>query len=146
MDFNLVFNTSMFTLYLRLLCFAFRIHLTIKGIFMGDQVIDEDALLGMKSLLGEQFNDTLDFCYCEFDRLNQELAQSIHNDNESAIRHVHSLKSNAAQFGALTLAEMAKKVEHSLNDGNLNDALVYAAQLQSLIDQTKDKINLWKGK
>jgi len=113
---------------------------------MEDVVIDEDALLGMKSLLGEQFNDTLDFCYSEFDRLNQELDQTIHNDNESAIRHAHSLKSNAAQFGASTLAEMAKNVEHSLNDGNLKDALVYAAQLQSLIDHTKDKMNIWKAK
>lgn len=113
---------------------------------MDDMVIDEDALSGMKSLLGEQFNDTLDFCYSEFDRLNQELDQAINNDNESAIRHAHSLKSNAAQFGALTLADMAKKVEHSLNDGNLNDAIVYAEQLQSLIDQTKDEINLWKAR
>jgi len=111
---------------------------------MEDMVIDEDALLGMKSLLGDQFSDTLDFCYCEFDRLNQELEQSIHNDNESAIRHAHSLKSNAAQFGALSLAEMAKNVELSLNNGDLEEALAYAALLQTFIDQTKDKINIWK--
>jgi len=111
---------------------------------MDDTVIDEDALLGMKSLLGEQFNETLDFCYSEFDRLNNELGQTIHNDNESAIRHAHSLKSNAAQFGASSLAETAKVVEYSLNHGNLEEALIHAALLQTSIEQTKEKINRWK--
>lgn len=111
---------------------------------MEDMVIDEDALLGMKSLLGEHFNDTLDFCYNEFNRLNQELKQTINNDNESAIRHAHSLKSNATQFGALSLAEMAKNVEHSLNKGNLDEALTYAALLQTFIDKTKKEIDIWR--
>ncbi|SFC85014.1 Hpt domain-containing protein [Pseudoalteromonas denitrificans] len=111
---------------------------------MEDMVIDENALSGMKSLLGEQFGTTLTFCYSEFDRLNLELNQSIKVDSNSAIRHAHSLKSNAAQFGALSLAEMAKNVEHSLSKGNLEEALAHASLLQTFIEQTKNKINTWK--
>ena len=112
---------------------------------MEGMVLDEDALMGMKSLLGAQFNDTLDFCYSEFDRLNVELEQTIQSDNETAIRHAHSLKSNAAQFGALLLAEMAKSVEHALSDGDLDIALKHATLLPEYILLTKQKMDLWKS-
>jgi len=72
--------------------------------------IDESALEGMESLLGDQFADTLTFCCSEFQRLGSEVLANLGSDNEAAARHAHSLKSNAAQFGAASYHRLRKKL------------------------------------
>ncbi|WP_440053228.1 Hpt domain-containing protein [Pseudoalteromonas sp. T1lg65] len=76
--------------------------------------IDESALENMQLLLGEQFEDTVHFCCSEFERLESELMSAMNSDKEAAIRHAHSLKSNAAQFGAVSLSSVARNIEQGL--------------------------------
>ncbi|NOU48950.1 Hpt domain-containing protein [Pseudoalteromonas sp. JBTF-M23] len=80
--------------------------------------IDNEALESMQSLLGEQFEDTLIFCCSEFERLENDLKLALDSDKQEAIRHAHSLKSNAAQFGAISLSSTARAIELGLIKGD----------------------------
>lgn len=110
---------------------------------MPDVTIDDEALVSMQSLLGEHFEATLSFCHSEFDRLHSELASSFDSDNETAIRNSHSLKSNAAQFGAVSLADIAKNIEHLLIENKPDEAVIFLAQLEPHILATKEKMTAW---
>ena len=80
--------------------------------------VDVAELETMKSLLGDQFDDTLSFCFSELERLHSEFLANLEQDKTSAVRHIHSLKSNAAQFGARSLAQIAKEIEIALSEGS----------------------------
>jgi HPt (histidine-containing phosphotransfer) domain-containing protein len=105
--------------------------------------IDESALESMESLLGEQFPDTLEFCCTEFERLGNETIAALGQDKEAAIRHSHSLKSNAAQFGAASLAEVARLIEYNLNNGNDEQAVDAANNLMAQVTGSQAKLNEW---
>ena len=105
--------------------------------------IDESALEGMESLLGDQFADTLTFCCSEFQRLSNEALTCIDVDNESAARHAHSLKSNAAQFGAMSLSELAREIEHDLNEGQVSKAKANSQNLQAQVEGSQEKLQAW---
>ncbi|MEL0639199.1 Hpt domain-containing protein [Pseudoalteromonas aliena] len=105
--------------------------------------IDELALESMESLLGEQFADTLDFCCAEFERLGSEVLATIGKDREAAIRHSHSLKSNAAQFGASSLAEVSRVIELNLSDDNLPEAINASTSLMAQVTGSQAKLNEW---
>ncbi|GAA78129.1 Hpt domain-containing protein [Pseudoalteromonas sp. 20-92] len=105
--------------------------------------IDTSALESMESLLGEQFADTLDFCCAEFERLGSEVLATIGKDREAAIRHSHSLKSNAAQFGASSLAEVSRVIEQNLNLDNLAEAIDASNSLMAQVTGSQAKLNEW---
>ncbi|NMM39414.1 Hpt domain-containing protein [Pseudoalteromonas arctica] len=113
---------------------------------MNTIVIDESALESMESLLGEQFSDTLTFCCTEFERLGSEVLTTIHSDIQVASRHAHSLKSNAAQFGASSLSQVAREIEQSLNNNDVSQALEAAQQLDSQVAGSKAKLTDWLKK
>jgi len=110
---------------------------------MTDITIDTSALENMKSLLGEQFADTLDFCCAEFERLGSEVMATIGKDKEAAIRHSHSLKSNAAQFGASSLADVSRTIELSLVDDDLAKAMDACANLMLQVEGSQTKFKQW---
>ncbi|MDO6635564.1 Hpt domain-containing protein [Pseudoalteromonas carrageenovora] len=105
--------------------------------------IDESALESMESLLGEQFPDTLDFCCAEFERLGTDVMATICQDKEAAIRHSHSLKSNAAQFGASSLAEVSRIIEQSLTVDDLAQATDASNNLMEQVKGSQVKLNEW---
>lgn len=105
--------------------------------------IDDAALQSMQSLLGEQFKDTLEFCCSEFERLANEVIATIGNDKEAAIRHAHSLKSNAAQFGATSLSEVARKVELNLNQDNVEEAVNASTDLLAQVSGSQAQLRAW---
>lgn len=107
--------------------------------------LDEVALHSMQELLGEQFNDTLLFCYEEFTRLQQEFDNTLQHDLQAAIRHVHSLKSNAAQFGATSLAQLASEIEQGLINNNLGDINTYQQALAAQTSQSIAKLKVWNA-
>ena len=107
--------------------------------------IDESALESMESLLGEQFPDTLEFCCSEFERLGSETIAALGQDKEAAIRHSHSLKSNAAQFGAASLAEVARLIEYNLNNDNEEQAVDAANNLMAQVIGSQAKLNEWQA-
>ncbi|KTF18065.1 Hpt domain-containing protein [Pseudoalteromonas sp. H105] len=110
---------------------------------MNDVVIDESALESMESLLGEQFSDTLTFCCAEFERLANEFFSAFGNDLEASIRHAHSLKSNASQFGATSLSEVARDIEQSLNNGEHDKAEAASKQLNEQVSKTQVELTSW---
>lgn len=110
---------------------------------MNTIVIDESALESMESLLGEQFSDTLTFCCTEFERLGAEVLSTIHNDEQVACRHAHSLKSNAAQFGASSLSDVAREIEQNLNNGDTVKAISASEQLDGQVAGSKAKLVDW---
>jgi HPt (histidine-containing phosphotransfer) domain-containing protein len=110
---------------------------------MNEVTIDEAALQSMESLLGDQFADTVDFCCAEFERLGSELLATIGNDRESAIRHSHSLKSNAAQFGAASLAEVSRIIEQNLVNDNLSEATRASDDLMAQVKGSQTQLNEW---
>lgn len=103
--------------------------------------INTEALLSMQDLLQDQFLPTLEFCLTEFDRLQGDLERDFDVNVTDSIRHAHSLKSNAAQFGAESLAQLAKELEHALGDGDMTTALTLKQALSAHISATKDEIN-----
>lgn len=106
-----------------------------------DVNINSDALFAMQDLLQDQFLPTLEFCLTEFDRLYQDLETDFGTNLTEAIRHAHSLKSNAAQFGADSLAQIARELEHALTESNMSLASDLKAGLPTHISATKDAIN-----
>ncbi|MFY8275137.1 Hpt domain-containing protein [Pseudoalteromonas sp. SSDWG2] len=105
--------------------------------------IDDSALIAMQGLLGDQFADTLEFCFSEFTRLHGEFEQSLNTDQNEAIRNIHSLKSNAAQFGAITLAETAREIEHGLTKGESQQLQPYIDALPNAIEQSIVHMKQW---
>lgn len=99
--------------------------------------INEESLFAMQDLLQDQFPPTIEFCMSEFDRLANALHEDLEKDITDATRHAHSLKSNAAQFGAVSLANLAKQIEHLLSAGDKAAAEPLIAQLDTHIIATK---------
>ncbi|MBQ4835911.1 MULTISPECIES: Hpt domain-containing protein [Pseudoalteromonas] len=108
-----------------------------------DTRIDETCLENMQSLLGEQFNDTLEFCLSEFDRLANDVKATIDNDLEAATRNAHSLKSNAAQFGAMSLADVARSIEMALIENNTEHAKSQVSVLCDEVVSSKALLQQW---
>ncbi|MEZ7205402.1 Hpt domain-containing protein [Pseudoalteromonas sp. DY56-GL79] len=106
-------------------------------------VIDEGALENMQMLLGEQFEDTVHFCCSEFERLESELMLNLNQDQEAAIRHAHSLKSNAAQFGAASLSDLAKTIEHALIQEEKDIVDDSIEKLAAQVAGSKAKLQQW---
>ncbi|WP_372771366.1 Hpt domain-containing protein [Pseudoalteromonas sp.] len=102
--------------------------------------INSDSLFAMQDLLQEQFLPTLEFCLTEFDRLQSEVERDFEVDITASIRHAHSLKSNAAQFGAESLAELAKDLEHALGEGDMALSQNLKNVLPAHISATKEAI------
>lgn len=113
-----------------------------EGIVM-NVTINEDALEGMQSLLGDQFEDTLIFCCDEFERLENELRMSLNANNQDAIRHAHSLKSNAAQFGAMSLSNAARAIEQGLINEDNESVQENVACLSGQVAGSKAQLLQW---
>lgn len=103
--------------------------------------INQEALFAMQDLLQDQFLPTLEFCLTEFDRLHADLERDFDVNVTDTIRHAHSLKSNAAQFGAESLAHLAREIEHALGQGDSAHALSLKQALPAHISATKEQIN-----
>ncbi|KAF7786313.1 MULTISPECIES: Hpt domain-containing protein [Pseudoalteromonas] len=106
-------------------------------------IIDEACLDTMQSLLGEQFSDTLVFCISEFERLEREVRESLPGDLEAATRNAHSLKSNAAQFGAMSLSDSAREIELFLLEGDVNSAKESLGNLSQQVAGSTVKLQQW---
>ncbi|MEM0516299.1 Hpt domain-containing protein [Pseudoalteromonas sp. YIC-827] len=109
-----------------------------------DIKIDESALMAMQDLLGEHFDDTLAFCFSEFSRLHGAFEQALDTEQSDAIRNIHSLKSNAAQFGAVTLADTARIIEHGLSQGERQVLQAQIDALPGVIEQSIVLLKQWQ--
>ncbi|CAH9058942.1 hypothetical protein PSECIP111951_04084 [Pseudoalteromonas holothuriae] len=105
--------------------------------------IDNGALESMQSLLGDQFEDTLVFCCSEFERLENDLKLALDCDKQEAIRHAHSLKSNAAQFGAISLSGTARAIEQGLIKGDELSVTENMEQITEQVVGSKSQLLQW---
>ncbi|CAM4170656.1 Hpt domain-containing protein [Pseudoalteromonas byunsanensis] len=105
--------------------------------------IDNSALESMQSLLGEQFEETLVFCCSEFERLENDLKLALNSNREEAIRHAHSLKSNAAQFGAISLSSTARAIEQGLMRGDDAAVSENMEQIAEQVAGSKSQLLQW---
>ncbi len=105
--------------------------------------IDEEALENMKMLLGEQFEETVIFCCSEFERLESELMLNLTNDKDAAIRHAPSFKSNALQFGAKSLSEVDRTIEHGLTSGDEAATTEALDKLAHQVAGSKTRLQQW---
>lgn len=110
---------------------------------MADIQIDEHALCAMESLLAEHFSDTLGFCCSELERLAQAIFATLDQDNVVALRHAHSLKSNAAQFGAVSLCDVARAIELHLNHGDVVAAKTACNDLMYQVEGSQLCLKQW---
>ncbi|MCG7544439.1 Hpt domain-containing protein [Pseudoalteromonas sp. MM17-2] len=106
--------------------------------------IDENALVAMESLLADQFDATLTFCFSEFTRLHGAFLQSLDSQDSEAIRNIHSLKSNAAQFGAVTLADTARRLEQGLSQGERQSLQQDIDSLDEVIASSVVQMKQWQ--
>ena len=88
------------------------------------QVLDQAAIERLRTTMGTAFLDELLSTFVED---SQDLVSTMRRalgekDVDSFRRAAHSLKSNAASFGAMTLSALAKDLEESAKAGSLDGA------------------------
>lgn len=83
--------------------------------------IDRQTFDNLKQMSGEEFiNELIDTFLDDAPKLAKEIHDA--QDADSFRRAAHSLKSNAATFGATRLAELAKGLEMLGRENRLTDA------------------------
>lgn len=85
--------------------------------------LDQEIVRDLLDVMGEEFTELVGV-YLEDTPKNLALleAAAARNDANGLIAPSHSLKSTSANLGAMTLAEIAKRIEHGARSGTLGDA------------------------
>jgi len=107
-------------------------------------VIDRTTFEELKQMSGAEFiNELIDTFLDDAPRMMQDLKSALQaNDVDSFRRAAHSLKSNAATFGAGPLAELAKGLESLGRENKLSET---GDRLQSLEDAVQTACDELKG-
>jgi signal transduction histidine kinase/CheY-like chemotaxis protein/HPt (histidine-containing phosphotransfer) domain-containing protein len=84
--------------------------------------LDQEIVRDLLDVMGEEFTDLVGV-YLEDTPKNLNLLETAadRGDVSGLIAPSHSLKSTSANLGAMTLAEIAKRIEHEARSGTLND-------------------------
>jgi HPt (histidine-containing phosphotransfer) domain-containing protein len=89
-------------------------------------VLDSAALENLKDMIGgdtEFFADLIDTFIADAPRMLADMRQGMEGGDVALLhRAAHSLKSNSADFGALTLSELCRELEARGKDGVLAGA------------------------
>lgn len=82
--------------------------------------LDQEIVRDLLDVMGEEFTELVGV-YLEDTPKNLSLLESAaaRNDSSGLIAPSHSLKSTSANLGAMTLAEIAKRIEHEARSGTL---------------------------
>jgi len=86
------------------------------------ELIDRSVIDGLSDAVGEDFvGELIDTFLEEAPGIFAEMRQALSaGDADSFRRAAHSLKTNAATFGATELAEKAKELEYMARENDLN--------------------------
>ncbi len=84
--------------------------------------LDQEIVRDLLDVMGEEFTELVGV-YLEDTPKNLALLEAAagRNDANGLIAPSHSLKSTSANLGAMTLAEIAKRIEHGARSGTLSD-------------------------
>lgn len=107
-------------------------------------VIDRTIFEELKQMSGAEFiNELIDTFLDDTPRMMQDMKSALQaNDADSFRRAAHSMKSNAATFGAGPLAELAKMLELLGRENKLSET---GDRLQSLEEAVKSACEELKG-
>ena len=96
-------------------------------------VIDQATFEELKQMSGDDFiNELIDTFLEDAPNMIAEIKSALaDNDADTFRRAAHSMKSNAATFGANELAELAKELEMLGKDNKLNET---GDKLQSMVE------------
>lgn len=95
----------------------------------GDTLLDPAALEGLREIGGEEFvADLIETFLADAPQL---LATLRGPDADEVRRAAHTLKSNAATFGATRLSELSRELEFLAKTGDLSGASDLAAGIEA---------------
>ena len=103
----------------------------IPAISAPGAVLDGDVVRDLLEVMGDEFTDLVRV-YLEDTPKSIALLEKAASaaDNQGLIAPAHSLKSTSANLGALSLSELAKRLEHGARSGDLgNEAPMLVAEL-----------------
>ena len=105
-------------------------------------VIDKATFDELKEMSGADFiNELIDTFLEDSPKLIEEIRISLATNNADAFRRAaHSLKSNAATFGAGQLAELAKELERLGKDNRLLETGDKLKALEEAFASVRDKL------
>jgi len=113
---------------------------------LSDPVIDPATLEGLKATTDAAFvQELIDTFLDDSPNLIAEMRQALPSGNAEAFRRAaHSLKSNSASFGALTLSALAKELEMMGKAGDLEGAGGKLEQLAAEYEPVQQALRAWQ--
>jgi len=99
-----------------------------------DSILDDAALINLREVVGGDsllFADLILSFLDDAPRMLRELREGIAEQNAPRVHlNAHSLKGNAADFGALRLAELCLQLERLGKSGQLHEAKALLSQIE----------------
>ena len=107
-------------------------------------VIDKTTFAELKQMSGAEFiNELVDTFLEDAPKLIEEIKTALKANNADSFRRAaHSMKSNAATFGASHLAELAKKLEMLGKENKLHET---GNRLKALEEAVESACNELRG-
>ena len=105
-------------------------------------LIDSVTFDELKQMSGEGFiNELIDTFLDDAPKMMRDLRTALNaNDADSFRRAAHSMKSNAATFGASQLAELAKELESLGRENKLSDVGDKLKALEEAVQSACDEL------
>jgi signal transduction histidine kinase/DNA-binding NarL/FixJ family response regulator/HPt (histidine-containing phosphotransfer) domain-containing protein len=109
----------------------------------GLAVLDTDVVRDLLDVMGDEFTDLVRVYLEDTPKSVGALEQAAaRGDKEGLIAPSHSLKSTSANLGAMSLSELAKRLEHGARGGTLGDeAAVIVAEIKRTFQRVQVELN-----
>ena len=106
-------------------------------------VIDEKTFNELKQMSGTDFiNELIDTFLEDSPKLIEEMGSALKADNVDSFRRAaHSLKSNAATFGANELSALAKELEMLGKENKINETGDRLRALEEAYESVRRELN-----
>ncbi len=110
-------------------------------------IIDQTTFNELKQMSGAEFiNELIDTFLDDAPKMTHELRSALDaNDADSFRRAAHSLKSNAATFGASQLAEQAKELERLGKENKLAETADRLKSLEEAVASACEELKRMKS-
>jgi CheY-like chemotaxis protein len=113
------------------------------------EILNQGAILELKELLGgaEYLEDFIDSFLQDAPRMLVDMQQAEKNGDSKGLQiTAHSLKSNSAEFGAMILSELCRKIEMQAKKGVFDGGAEMLIQVQSEYERVEVALKALKEK
>jgi len=109
----------------------------------GAAVLDNEVIRDLLDVMGDEFTDLVRVYLEDTPKSVTSLEQAAaRGDIEGLIAPSHSLKSTSANLGALSLSELAKRLEHGARGGTLgSEAPLIVAEIRGTFVRVQQELN-----